>query len=113
MTPLKRPKASDVRREKNRALAAVAQAIESFMECDVCRAKTGAPILCDGCFHNRTLINNLLAAQETERERHAKAAMKAKLPKGYQWGHDAMEQFNFGKKRAADAIRSLKPRRSK
>lgn len=37
----------------------------------------------------------------------ARAATSARLPKGYQWGHDAMEQFNFGKERAADAIRAL------
>lgn len=35
------------------------------------------------------------------------AAMNARaavLPNGYQWGHDAMEQFNTGKKYAALAI---------
>lgn len=37
----------------------------------------------------------------------AEAALNAQLPNGYQWGEDAMEQFNFGKQRAADAIRAL------
>lgn len=27
-----------------------------FMECDTCRAKSGSPILCFGCQHNRHLI---------------------------------------------------------
>jgi hypothetical protein len=40
-------------------------------------------------------------------ERAAKIAEAAQLPPEYQWGSDAMEQFNFGKKRAAEAIRAL------
>jgi hypothetical protein len=39
-------------------------------------------------------------------EECAQAAEDAKLPPEYQWGHDAMEQFNFGKRRAAEAIRA-------
>jgi hypothetical protein len=35
-------------------------------------------------------------------------AETASLPDDYIWGHDAMEQFNFGKRRAAEAIRALK-----
>lgn len=42
-------------------------------------------------------------------ERMAEAAENAQLPEGYQWGHDAMEQFDFGKKCAALAIRALSP----
>lgn len=30
-----------------------------FMECDTCRAKPGSPILCEGCLHNRRLIEEL------------------------------------------------------
>jgi hypothetical protein len=30
-----------------------------FMECDNCRSKPGAPYLCKGCLHNRTLIDKL------------------------------------------------------
>lgn len=41
-----------------------------------------------------------------EREACAGDAERARLPKGYQWGRDAMEQFNFGKERAALAIRA-------
>ena len=32
------------------------------------------------------------------------AALEARLPEGFQWGTDAMEQFEFGKKQAAEAI---------
>jgi hypothetical protein len=37
----------------------------------------------------------------------ANAAKNAKLPDHYQWGHDAMEQFDFGKERAELAILAL------
>lgn len=37
-------------------------------------------------------------------EAAAKVAREAKLPTGYLWGRDAMEQFDFGKERAAKAI---------
>jgi hypothetical protein len=30
-----------------------------FQECDTCRAKPGAPTLCLGCLHNRTVIDRL------------------------------------------------------
>ncbi len=40
-------------------------------------------------------------------EECAKIAELAELPEGFQWGDDATEQFNFGKKRCADAIRAL------
>lgn len=42
-------------------------------------------------------------------EAAAKAALAAGLPDGYDWGRDAMEQFDFGKERAAVAIRALTP----
>lgn len=32
---------------------------KEFMECDTCRAKAGSPTLCQGCLHNRTLIEKL------------------------------------------------------
>lgn len=35
------------------------------------------------------------------------AALAAKLPDGFQWGADAMESFEFGKKRAAAAIHAI------
>ena len=35
------------------------------------------------------------------------AAFTAQLPSHYRWGHDAMEQFNFGKKRVREAIADL------
>lgn len=44
------------------------------------------------------------AALTAERERCSRLAERAQLPRGYQWGHDAMEQFNFGKERARKAI---------
>jgi hypothetical protein len=34
------------------------------------------------------------------------AGLAATLPPGFQWGSDAMEQFNFGKERAVDAMRA-------
>lgn len=30
--------------------------IGEFMECDTCRAKSGSPYLCQGCLHNRAII---------------------------------------------------------
>lgn len=35
--------------------------IADFIECDTCRAKPGMPILCNGCLHNRNLIEDLKA----------------------------------------------------
>ena len=29
-----------------------------FVECDVCRAKSGSPTLCNVCLHNRRLIES-------------------------------------------------------
>lgn len=56
----------------------------------------------------------LLRVEESERDRlrevlakAADAAESATLPDGYQWGDDAMESFNFGKERAAEAVRAL------
>ena len=40
-------------------------------------------------------------------EAAANAGQMATLPEGYQWGSEAMEHFNFGKKRAVAAIRKL------
>lgn len=30
-----------------------------FVECDTCRAKAGSPQLCNGCLHNRSLLQKL------------------------------------------------------
>ncbi len=30
-----------------------------FQECNTCKAKSGTPILCSGCLHNRALIEEL------------------------------------------------------
>jgi chromosome condensin MukBEF complex kleisin-like MukF subunit len=49
----------------------------------------------------------LSTARADALEEAAKVALSAKLPKDYQWGHDAMESFDFGKERAATAIHSL------
>ena len=27
-----------------------------FLECDTCRAKSGSPVLCSGCLHNRAVF---------------------------------------------------------
>lgn len=37
----------------------------------------------------------------------APAAEQAQLPPHYQWGHDAMEQFEVGKEIASDAVRAV------
>ena len=29
-----------------------------FIECDTCRAKSGMPVLCETCLHNRRLIED-------------------------------------------------------
>jgi predicted amidophosphoribosyltransferase len=31
----------------------------AFMECDTCRAKSGTPLLCEGCRHNLSLIGRM------------------------------------------------------
>lgn len=33
-----------------------------FLECDTCRAKSGWPTLCSGCFHNRQVIEEMTKA---------------------------------------------------
>lgn len=46
---------------------------------------------------------------ESVLEEAARACEGAQLPDHFRWGRDAMEQFNFGKKRCAEAVRALKP----
>ena len=40
-----------------------------FMECGVCDEKTGSPILCPVCLHNRRLIGKQKGALATLREK--------------------------------------------
>ena len=41
-----------------------------FVECDTCRKNPGCPMLCDGCLHNRTVIEELNVYRFiTERQR--------------------------------------------
>lgn len=51
------------------------------------------------------IAQEVAKAVKAEREACAIAADRAELPPRYQWGEDAMEQFDFGKERAAVAIR--------
>lgn len=46
-------------------------------------------------------------AKGVSAEQLAAAARNATLPEGYHWGREAMEQFNYGKERAALAILAL------
>jgi hypothetical protein len=55
-----------------------------------------------------SLSTSLQEAQDRAFEKAATAAEAATLPDGFQWGREAMESFNFGKKRASLAIRNLK-----
>lgn len=102
---------ADFARELERELAAAKEKIAEWegdgIEKD---AKIGAltqTITCPFC------EQALLLSQERDSseliERCAKAAEAAQLPPGYQWGDDAMEQFDFGKARTAHAIRTIKP----
>lgn len=50
------------------------------------------------------LADALLAAGWVHRDEAAKIAEGATLPEHFIWGNDAMEQFNFGKERAALAV---------
>lgn len=50
-------------------------------------------------------VDAIETALNNQREIDAKKAERARLPRHFQWGRDAMEQFNFGKERAAKAIR--------
>ncbi|MGI9489160.1 MAG: hypothetical protein ACR2RF_25395 [Geminicoccaceae bacterium] len=52
-------------------------------------------------------LERLQAELAEARAQDVEAARSANLPDGYQWGDDAMEQFNFGKERAAQAIEAL------
>jgi hypothetical protein len=53
------------------------------------------------------VLTLMRAAYAMALEDAAATAEEAKLPQHYQWGEDAMEQFDFGKRRAANAIRAL------
>lgn len=65
--------------------------------------------------HDRAVVGSYFAPFATAKakarlkalEDAVRAASTAKLPPNYKWGRDAMEAFNFGKARAALAIRSL------
>lgn len=61
---------------------------------------------CQSPFSHEGLYDRIAQALAEQREADAKKALAAKLPKGYQWGRDAMESFNYGKERAAAAIRT-------
>lgn len=77
------------------------------VSCHVCGAQlipAPQPTHCLGCRHDESECDECDAALE----RAAQAAASAQLPAHFQWGHDATEQFEFGKERAADAIRALK-----
>lgn len=51
---------------------------EAFMECDTCRAKSGSPVLCTGCLHNRKLITTIRQdAERKERDRLRKEITEA------------------------------------
>lgn len=54
------------------------------------------------------LLNERDSARAKAFEEAAVAAENATLPSHFQWGYDATEQFTFGKKCAAAAIRRLK-----
>lgn len=58
------------------------------------------------------LVRDLLTAVQIpspwpDPEVVVQAGLGARLPGGYQWGQDAMEQFEFGKKRATESILAL------
>lgn len=38
-----------------------------FVECDICAAKPGMPMLCEGCLHNRAVISELTRRLEMDR----------------------------------------------
>lgn len=64
---------------------------------------------CDCTPEERALAEHVMTVSaDIERACCAQAAERAVLPDHYQWGHDAMEQFDFGKERAAAAIRARK-----
>ena len=44
---------------------------------------------------------------KAERLRCVRLALTASLPEKYQWGDEAMEHFNFGARRAAEAIQEV------
>lgn len=66
--------------------------------------------LCEHGYGASAMPNQIEEAIARERERCRLAAISAQLPSHYQWGHDAMEQFNFGKERAAQAIEEGRPK---
>lgn len=48
----------------------------SFIECDTCRAKPGSPMLCEGCQHNRGVIERLTAPGTTLTDRVAESVRR-------------------------------------
>ena len=84
---------------------------------DIDELRDGPPLYCAECGPERKGRAGLQqrihalprSAAMVPVEEAAQAALNAQLPDHYRWGNDAMEQFNFGKKRAADAIRALTP----
>jgi len=42
---------------------------QDFQECDTCRAKPGTPVLCAGCLHNRSAIENIREAWRANLDR--------------------------------------------
>lgn len=98
------------------ALALDAARAEGYRACesdhaDALRDATReAGLPSSGSSHGAMVRNAIKAARADERakamEEAAQRAERARLPRGYRWGHDAMEQFNFGKERAAKAIRA-------
>lgn len=60
----------------------------------------------DDCRWLRHLREMAAIAAELEREACAVAAEAARLPDHFRWGSEAMEQFDFGKERAGEAIRA-------
>lgn len=61
------------------------------------------------CYQAAATIEALRAENERLRgalDNAASIAENATLPDGFRWGRDAMESFNFGRKRAALAVRA-------
>lgn len=69
--------------------------------------RTGAPSP-EAALMNQAadFIDRLSTDRDSVIEECAKVADAAKLPDGYRWGAEAMEQFDFGKECAAAAIRA-------
>ena len=66
-----------------------------FIECKACSSRTGQPILCNSCFHNRSVISKLTKTLKITALSFKKFApdLAAELIRRHQASDTALEEF--------------------